>query len=193
MQINIQKLAAAIECAAVKDVRYYLQGVALFPTGHMVATDGHCLLLAAKAVELGEGETLPDAGVIVPLDVAKEIVKAAGKRERVDLAKRADTPTEWLITSEGMRVAPFRMVDGVFPDWRRVYPTKLSGEPTILDQEFMLRAVKARKALGYRKTPGYFRVIGDGANRIAVAVLDHEAHMAIMGLRADLPTFSPLV
>jgi hypothetical protein len=104
MLISTDLLKAALFCASNEESRYYLRGVHLATSGHMVTTDGH-RLFCAKLAEA------PAADVIVPLDAIKAALKLAGKR--------ADTIELNGNTIGGVTFTP---VDGTFPDWRRVIP-----------------------------------------------------------------------
>ena len=107
MLIPTDLLKAAILCASSEESRYYLRGVHLSTTGHMVTTDGHRLFIA----RLNEQ---PAVDVIVPIDDVKAALKLAGARAQdveVDLA------------ANKIGQISFQPVDGTFPDWRRVVPT----------------------------------------------------------------------
>lgn len=78
------------------------------------------------------------------------------------------------------------MIDGKFPDWRRIYPAQLSGEPAQFDKDLLSRIAKANKALG-SKFAGNYPLYTSGKD-VAVGVLcGGEAHAVIMPLR-DQPT-----
>jgi len=104
MLIATDLLKAALLCASNEESRYYLRGVHLSTTGHMVTTDGHRLFCAKLA------EAVP-ADVIIPLDTVKAALKLAGKKaQTIELNGN---------TLGGVVFTP---VDGTFPDWRRVIP-----------------------------------------------------------------------
>ena len=100
MLIPTDLLKAALFCASTEETRYYLKGVHMSTSGHMVTTDGHRLFCAKLA------EAVP-ADVIIPLDTVKAALKLAGKRaETIELNGN---------TLGGVVFTP---VDGTFPDWR---------------------------------------------------------------------------
>lgn len=104
MLIATDLLKAALFCASNEKSLYYLRGVHLSTSGHMVTTDGHRLFCAKLA------EAVP-ADVIIPLDTVKAALNLAGKRaETIELNGN---------TLGGVVFTP---VDGTFPDWRRVIP-----------------------------------------------------------------------
>lgn len=73
MLIPTDLLKAALYCASNEETRYYLRGVHLATSGHMVTTDGH-RLFCAKLVETVSQD------VIIPLDTVKAALKLAGKK-----------------------------------------------------------------------------------------------------------------
>ena len=107
MLIATDLLKAALVCASSEETRYYLRGIHLSTSGHMVTTDGHRMFVA----RLNEQ---PAADVIIPLDDVKAALKLAGARAQdveVDLA------------ANKIGQISFQPVDGTFPNWRAVVPT----------------------------------------------------------------------
>ena len=107
MLIPTDLLKAAILCASSEETRYYLRGVHLSTSGHMVTTDGHRMFVARL-------NDRPAVDVIIPLDDVKAALKLAGARAQeveIDLA------------ANKIGQISFQPVDGTFPDWRRVVPT----------------------------------------------------------------------
>jgi hypothetical protein len=105
MLIATDILKAALLCASQEESRYYLRGVHLSTTGHLVTTDGHRMFVA-KLTEA------PAADVIIPLDMVKAALKLA--------PKKAATIE---LNGNTLGGVVFTPVDGTFPDWRRVVPT----------------------------------------------------------------------
>ncbi|BDM62550.1 DNA polymerase III subunit beta [Shewanella sp. NFH-SH190041] len=103
---------------ANQDVRYYLNGLLLETEGNMlraVATDGHRLALSHRVLEAN----LPEKQVIVPRKGVVELSRLLDNDEQDiqiaigENAIRATTATA-VFTS--------KLVDGRFPDYRRVLP-----------------------------------------------------------------------
>ena len=121
MLIPTDLLKAALFCASSEESRYYLRGVHLATSGHMVTTDGHRMFVA----RLNEQ---PAADVIVPIDDVKAALKLAGARAQdleVDLA------------ANKIGQISFQPVDGTFPNWRAVVPTgeeSPSSKPELNDE-----------------------------------------------------------
>jgi hypothetical protein len=109
MLIATDILKAALLCASQEETRYYLRGVHLATSGHLVTTDGHRMFVA----RLNER---PAADVIIPYADVAAALKLAGARAQ-----------EIEITPERIGQIAYTPVDGTFPDWRRVVPT---GEET---------------------------------------------------------------
>jgi len=109
MLIATDLLKAALLCASQEETRYYLRGVFLSTSGHLVTTDGHRMFVA----RLNER---PAADVIVPYADVQAALKLAGAR-----AKDID------VTADRIGQIAYTPVDGTFPNWRNVVPT---GEET---------------------------------------------------------------
>lgn len=105
MLIATDLLKAALFCASQEESRYYLRGVFLSTTGHMVTTDGHRMFVA----RLNER---PAADTIVPYTDVAAALKLAGARVK-DIE----------VTADRIGQIAYTPVDGTFPDWRRVVPT----------------------------------------------------------------------
>ena len=105
MLIATDLLKAALLCASQEESRYYLRGVFLSTTGHLVTTDGHRMFVA----RLNER---PPADVIIPYSDVQAALKLASARTQ-DIE----------VTSDRIGQIAYQPVDGAFPDWRRVVPT----------------------------------------------------------------------
>ena len=108
MLLATDLLKAALVCASSEESRYYLRGVHLATSGHMVTTDGHRMFVARLAER-------PTADVIVPYVDVTMALKLAGRAKDVEIDLAANRIGQIQYTP----------VDGTFPDWRRVVPTGL--------------------------------------------------------------------
>jgi len=126
---------------AHQDVRYYLNGMLFETSGEelrTVATDGHRLAVCSMPV----GQSLPSHSVIVPRKGVMELVR---------LLDGGDTPLQLQIGSNNIRahVGDFiftsKLVDGRFPDYRRVLPKNpdktLEASCDLLRQAFSRAAI----------------------------------------------------
>jgi DNA polymerase III sliding clamp (beta) subunit (PCNA family) len=71
MLIATDILKAALLCASQEESRYYLRGVFLSTTGHLVTTDGHRMYVARL-------NDRPAADVIIPASDVAAALKSAG-------------------------------------------------------------------------------------------------------------------
>lgn len=109
MFIATDLLKAALVCASSEETRYYLRGIHLSTSGHMVTMDGHRMFVARLADK-------PAADAIVPYaDVVAALKLAGGRAKDIDIDLAANRIGQ----------ISFTPVDGTFPDWRRVVPTGL--------------------------------------------------------------------
>lgn len=108
MLIATDILKAALLCASQEESRYYLRGVHLATSGHLVTTDGHRMFVA----RLNER---PSADVIVPYSDVAAALKLAGAR-----AQEIEVTVD--VTGKIHSIA-YTPVDGTFPNWRAVVPT----------------------------------------------------------------------
>ena len=179
--LSIQKhqLAAALSCAAVKDVRYYLQGVLLEVTRagdvHLVGTDGACMfagLIAAPNVQWTDAHQLGPWTMIIPFAT----VKAALKECKGTVELRALPDGRYTLGSQ-----VFTPVDGRFPDWRRIIPTaqvldSRGEKPAQFDPDLL---VKCRDALKHWH---------QGGAKFTAHLHAHETQAAVM-TGADMTGF----
>ena len=149
MTFTKSQLSAPLACAAIKDVRYYLEGVFLEVTRtgdvHLVGTNGACLFAGLIAAPNVQWTDTPQAGpwqMIIP----SATVKAAIKECKGIVELRALPDGRYTIGSQ-----VFSPVDGSYPDWRRITPSAAildaRGEkPAQFDPDLL---VKCRDALKY--------------------------------------------
>jgi len=147
MLIPADLLKAALYCASNEESRYYLRGVHLSTSGHLVTTDGHRMFVAKLA------EAVP-ADVIIPLDTVKAALKLASKKaETLELNGN---------TLGGVTFTP---VYGTFPDWRRVIPpidgyvTNPDGKQGFFNPDYVYDLGQMTRALG-SKTGTTFQIHG---------------------------------
>lgn len=124
--IDLATLAAVSDFCSKEETRYYLRGVLIeidADGATYVATDGH--RLAARRVSLPKdaaANTLVGQWII-PLEECK-----AFRLGRSRITEAALTLADgWLDVSFLGNARRFRPVDGTFPDWRRIVPTKAEG------------------------------------------------------------------
>lgn len=157
-------LDAALFAAAIKDIRYYLNGVHI-EDSHVVATDGHRIHI----VRTGEVAGFPTQ-VTIPLPTLRAV--KALKLTEVELTVTETqtpiddpkSPGDTIIKRDftfSLADMPFECVskDGLkYPDWRRLIPTPLKdGEhaPTaVYNPEYLRDVARAARAIATgRKAP----------------------------------------
>jgi DNA polymerase-3 subunit beta len=133
---NIVK--ALLICAAKQDIRYYLKGVLVDARASdvtLVTTDGHRLLAYPVAVDAIEA--LAPGQYIIPREALEAVKPAKAGRVTLPITIEIDTAKglENKITGATSVVTP--LIDGKFPDWRRVLPKTVSGEPAQYQAEYL--------------------------------------------------------
>jgi hypothetical protein len=124
IQVNANLFARVAVAQSTEATRYYLGGVCIqpHPRGEgvtLTATDGHCLLTAHDPK--ADPATLPSEGIIVNL--GKDGLKAARKGGTVTI-NPATGEASVINEHQGClwRSAGSTLVDGTYPDWRRILP-----------------------------------------------------------------------
>lgn len=143
MQIFIPRrlLAAVSRAMASKDIRYYLNGLYLevaAGAARLTATDGSIAMCGRFKTDATER-----LAVIIPADAIGHAVKA--KSETVEL----------LAVGGGFSLAglSFKPVEGVYPDYRRIFPRTVSGEPGRYSVELLAAFGKAGKDMKHKGSP----------------------------------------
>lgn len=173
-EIRTSTLRAAVEFAAVKDIRYYLVGVYV-TKGRVVATDGHVMGVFEAPGAIGD--------FILPLALVQQVIKAAKKAGLVEV--------EVLEGRASMTVggATFggALVDGTFPDWRRVIPATVPNEGATAQFDLaLLERAYAGVAAFYGVKPNMLRLEHNGpAPGVVWNPDDIGAVGVIMPMRSD--------
>jgi DNA polymerase III sliding clamp (beta) subunit (PCNA family) len=153
MNIDKTKLQAAILFSAVKDVRYYLNGVLFDKKGYIVATDGH------RAIAINQAERICQ-DFIVPIELIQKALKVSSKdAETVELLLLDDG----YVSIDGLKD---KLIDGRYPDWQAVVPVSANQDnyvqsPARINPDYVLDAVKASRLIknegGKFKSPLLFK------------------------------------
>jgi len=116
----IAALKMVSHAAALKDIRYYLNGVFLGWDGvllSVVGTDGHRMAVA----QLQYGETLLEKPVCVTIPTAQVKLLLAAPKVVGDVELEFPEEYKAVITLAG-QAFQIQGVEGKFPEWRRVGP-----------------------------------------------------------------------
>jgi len=128
---------------AHQDVRYYLNGLLLdIGDGVLkaVATDGHRLAIAELAVETGDAARQ----VIVPRKGISELLRLLGNGDEEIVLEIG--PNAIQVNLPEVRLTS-KLIDGNFPDYRRVVPKEDSTDKTITVDRELLRQSLSRASI----------------------------------------------
>lgn len=151
--LNKIDLLAISRFAAVKDIRYYLNGI-LLEVGNresrLVATAGHCLGALRLESVSHEACTTPEQ-YIIPTEAVLRFKPKKGTGDTVTLTVEPKQSTgqqyATLEDATGSKYT-FPLIDGRFPDYRRVIPSRCQGTAGHFNPEILMSFVKASKDLG---------------------------------------------
>lgn len=195
MKINIKKttLLAALNCAGVKDIRYYLNGVCLrvgsaksASAVHLCSTDGNIAFIASLG--LGEWEGEPPKGpfeLIIPYDAVKAAIKSADKRVK-ELTLESLPDGRYMLGN-----IVFTAVDGKFPDIRHVIPEKIEPvtSPCQFNPDSLTRANDALRIYSGNKSAAW--IVRHNANGAATMQAE-DAFCLVMPMRESGMADAPL-
>ena len=178
MIINVTTLKALLLFAGKKDVRYYINSIHFerSATGTVaVATNGHCLAVARLDRDAAE-----PASFTVPREHLDNVVKSA--KGGVDIVK-VDATQCTLSSSNGRITVP--LLDGKFPDWRRVTSPQQTGEKSYYHPNYHAMVEKAGQLIRPAKV-GY--LIQQNGNSVGYANLNDVIHAYVMPIRSGYET-----
>lgn len=137
---NRYALHAVSLFSAREDIRYFLNGILVEATANttrLIATDGHTMGIH-QSLQSGNSE----GRVIIPIDVVDYMLLWS----KVDIRYELTIADECRVDSVGAATV-FKGVDGKFPDYKKVVPESLSGEPGQFNPMYIARCAKAGAAL----------------------------------------------
>lgn len=130
--IHSMMVATAFSMAN-QDVRYYLNGMLLETTKTtllVVSTDGHRLSINKTPIDSSGSET---SSVILPRKTVMELLKLlSGKTDPVTVSF-GHNHTRWVLPE---LTITSKLIDGKYPDWRRVVPKEHPTTVTISREAF---------------------------------------------------------
>ena len=134
-----------------------------------VATNGYKLAITRSAIE-GKLD-IPDQGIIIPTNGAKEIVRLLKRHddsETVDVGFNLDTMIVRSIGSPEDTVLTIKLVDAVFPDYKKAIPNGGSIS-FVAEKAKLLRSLRRMKVVAKEDTTGHCRVSLTGSgNRMTL-------------------------
>lgn len=149
--IPVDTLKALLLAAGKKDTRYYLNGVLLdvrATDAVAVATDGH-KLLAVPVTQDGDAPYTVGQ-FIIPRDIL-ESLKPAFKGAPATIT--IDAVAQKVSINTGGSSVSASLIDGRYPEWRRVVPHKVSGTVSQFDADYIAAFGKIHKLLGGKHSP----------------------------------------
>lgn len=166
LNLTKDQLKAALICAAKKDIRTYLNGVYFDPAGYVVTMDGHRLLIQKTAAFEGDGFIVPRASV-------EGAVKMCGKYQTIE------------VTRSTIGAVQYMPIDERFPDWRKVTPESVSGEPASFDADYVADFKRIQEIITGRTS--WFTASAIACNGAATAIcqIDDGVFGVIMPLRLN--------
>lgn len=143
-----------IHAISTEETRYYLNGVYLHVGTrdgnrvlHAAATDGHRLMTTAE--ELPQGDD--PVAMIVPRKTAHQLRALLARVDPAQSIRVRSDDTTMDIEATGWRLVT-KSIDGVFPDYQRVIPPELTGEPLkVLNVRRFADAVRTTRAISDQK------------------------------------------
>jgi DNA polymerase-3 subunit beta len=165
-------------------------------SGVLIAVDGHGVTMVATnrailaAIYAPQGDYLPRFDFILPREAVAKL--KADKRGMVTLTIDPTSPVECRISGAQGGDVIARCVEGTYPDWRRVIPQTVSGEPGQYNPALLAALNDCyRDAYGV-KGPDCVRVHYNGASGAAVVTggRSNEFIGGMMPMRHDEQPFA---
>ena len=173
-QFPVSYLKAVSNFAAKGDVRYYINVV------HLEIHPDMTIIVATDGVSLGSiaHETQNDVSEIVkvsiPIDVVKGVkVKKSEMKQNVEVVKVDDE--NWNLIFGGVSFEFNPLLCGTFPNWKRVFPSDVSGESADLSVTEIEKFQKATKDLNAFSKSGQplTKFHQNGSNDSTVVAIGH--------------------
>lgn len=177
--IATKDLQAVSLAMAKADIRYYLNGV-LFELDNaegyrLVGTDGHRMHIVCKR------KAQAADSVIMPSDTVKQLCKLKEAFFTVEPLENRQIKITTISS-----VLTVQAVEGKYPDYRRVMPTKIQQtEVTHYMPDYLVDLAKAQKILGTEQQHGY--ITQQGTNAGVYVDNDKSFYAVIMPLRHNAP------
>lgn len=178
--IPADTIKALLTIAPKVETRTYLVSVCIdvrADAAVAVATDGHKLL--ALPLELADDAPALVPGQYIVRREALESVKPTLKRP---IIVTIDPTLAAATLDNGNAAVHSPLMDATYPDWRRVVPLSVSGEPAQYNADYIGAFGKVHKLLGGKYSP----IIRHNGNSAARVVLPGEAIGVLMPMRWDM-------
>ena len=161
---------------AVHDIRYYLNGILFVAEGNsltLVATDGHRLALAQATLDVD----MPKQEVILPRKTVLELQRllkddGKGKEGEEQTIEMRFAGNQAKFTFGGLEFVT-KLVEGKFPDYRRVIPTGYTRHFDIA-RDILQAALQRTAILTTDKLKGVRLQLGDNLLRLSSSNAEQE-------------------
>lgn len=186
MLININLLKAVNLAVSNDETRYYLHGVNIQTTPKgivLAATDGKRMIVARQ--KYADGADVPDGvireapalNIIVPRDL---IAKIKTTRKSSDYAELLFADGKVTLTLDGVSVSS-GVIDGTFPDYRRVIPATTDGALAQFDPSQLITFQKAAALVDGLPVPTLHHN-GDAPALVTIKATDDRDAFEIFGV-----------
>lgn len=190
--LPLDTLKALLQAAAKKDTRYYLVGILVDRRENdctLVATNGHMLLAVPHSPPEGGTLALPVGQYIIPRELVETVKAPPSGMVTITIDAAAQT-----VTIEGASTVTGKLIDGKYPDWRRVVPASADNVPTQYDPTYLAAFHKAALLLGAPKHGAIpFVTFHNGGKAATITFPRHDARGVLMPMRHNsdgiLPVF----
>lgn len=188
ISIPANTIKAARLFQAVRDSRYYLNGICIQKEGYVVGTNGHYMIrIECEEAKLLDKDMIISIGGTIPVKshMAQFVFFESGDEGYIYF----ESLTGHIIGNDNLReIRPFKLIDGQYPDVKRVLPQgKLKAcEEIIINFDYAVVISKAMKILGSKYPQGTFKLRGNQqALEIDVKTPHHTATIVLMPVRAE--------
>ena len=179
-QIETKSLLAALNCSAIKDVRFYLQGVYVnFKTATRftcASTNGHMLYVSIGQIDDVSNDDLSGLSLIIPNDAIKKLDK---KKNYVVFEVLGDN--RYILDDQ-----IFTAIDGKFPQISRVIPETLNDSEAAVSNynpDYLVRAQKALNAYYQNKASTTYPMFQRGNESGIMHNGSNDCQVVIMPIR----------
>jgi len=112
IELQYDNLKATALCKAKNDVRFYLTGIYI-GDGFVAATNGHMALICIEPDTVG-------MDVIIPGDAIDSLIRKVGNKSKIKTTLLHQIDDEFWCLNHGGNFEMFRLIEGKYPDIKRV-------------------------------------------------------------------------
>ena len=177
--ITVNELKAFELIAKSSDAtRYYLRGISIEFLTHnnklaLVATDGHRMLF--KVFDPATDQDTPFVTnnfepFILPVETIKQAIAGLKGHDTLQVSVKVN---EQNVLQHTIGNLTFKPIDGKYPNWKRVIPSKINNEPAQFDPRYVGEFGKIAKLLGSDSGSIYVYHNGNNATNIELFAPDY--------------------